>query len=172
MVGADHPDRSIICQNPAAGFQPSSRKRIVLGKAGELVPIIVHGVNYYPYDFERLAQQAHPLLGEGLAAAFVLDGNRVTVVVEAARPRRAADSTGGTGGADAAAAGGAAAAAVRAVTAELPVMTDVVVVPSGQLPRTTSGKVRRRESAEALRGGRLPVLAQWPRSHTSTTEPP
>jgi nonribosomal peptide synthetase protein BlmVI len=139
----------------------------VTGRRKDL--IIVHGVNYYPHDFERLAQQAHPLLGEGLAAAFVLDdANRVTVVVEAGRPRRAADSTGDSGGGDGSddsAAAAAAAAAVRAVTAELPVMTDVVVVPTGQLPRTTSGKVRRGESAEALRGGRLPVLAQWPRSH-------
>jgi acyl-CoA synthetase (AMP-forming)/AMP-acid ligase II len=32
-----------------------------------------------------------------------------------------------------------------------------------ELPRTTSGKVRRAECAERLRDGRLEVLGRWPR---------
>jgi acyl-CoA synthetase (AMP-forming)/AMP-acid ligase II len=112
--------------------------------------IVIHGANYYPQDFERLAQQAHQELG-GAAAAFTAgDGNRVIVVAETAQ-RRAPDT-----------AAEAVAAAVRAVTAELPVATDVVVVPRGQVPRTTSGKVRRRDCARRLRDGELTVLARWP----------
>jgi long-chain fatty acid adenylase/transferase FadD26 len=41
-------------------------------------------------------------------------------------------------------------------------MTDVVVVRRGQLPRTSSGKVRRQECARRLRSGQLAVLARWP----------
>ena len=113
--------------------------------------IVIHGVNYYPQDFEQLVQQAHPLLdGELAAACAAEDEERVTVVVEiASRCAMTAPE--------------AAYAAVRAVTAELPVTTDVVVIPRGQLPRTTSGKARRRECAMRLWDGQLSVLAQWPR---------
>jgi acyl-CoA synthetase (AMP-forming)/AMP-acid ligase II len=45
----------------------------------------------------------------------------------------------------------------------LPVAADVVVTGRGQLPRTTSGKVRRAECAERLRDGRIKVLGRWPR---------
>jgi short-subunit dehydrogenase len=76
-------------------------------------------VNYYPQDFEQLAQQAHPLLDGEIAVAYAAeDEGRVTVVVESASRR------------DAAGAAEAAAAAVRAITAEFPVATDVVVIPT------------------------------------------
>lgn len=114
--------------------------------------IVVHGVNYYPQDFEQLVTRAHPLFDGQLAAACAVEEeHRVVVAVEAADRR------------DHAAATEAAAAAVRAVTAELPVTTDVVVVPRGRLPRTTSGKVRRGDCAGRLREGALPELARWPR---------
>jgi acyl-CoA synthetase (AMP-forming)/AMP-acid ligase II len=122
----------------------------VTGRRKDL--IVIHGVNYYPQDFERLAQQAHPELG-GAAAAFPAgDGNRVIVVAETTSRRPPA------------AAAEAAVAAVRAVTAELPVTTDVVVVPRGQVPRTTSGKVRRQECARRLRDSELTVFARWPQN--------
>jgi acyl-CoA synthetase (AMP-forming)/AMP-acid ligase II len=112
--------------------------------------IIIRGANYYPQDFERLALQAHQELG-GVAAAFASqNGGRVIVVLETAP-----DAT-------PAAAAKTAEAAVRAVTAELPVTTDVVVVPRGKVPRTTSGKVRRQECARRLDDGELAVLARWP----------
>ncbi|MGH8792495.1 MAG: fatty acyl-AMP ligase [Stackebrandtia sp.] len=123
----------------------------VTGRSKDL--IVIHGANYYPQDFEQLARQSHPLLEGELAAAFAdEDAHRVTVVVEADRhtPAEAALE--------------AARAAVRAVTAELPVTTDLVVVPRNQLPRTTSGKSQRREAAARLRDGRFSILAQWPRS--------
>jgi acyl-CoA synthetase (AMP-forming)/AMP-acid ligase II len=115
--------------------------------------LIVHGVNYYPQDFEWLAREAHPLLAGELAIACAAGDadDRVTVVVESA------DRS------DLAGAAEAASAAVRAVTAELPVITDVVVVSRGQLPRTTSGKARRQECARRLREDGFTVLARWPR---------
>jgi acyl-CoA synthetase (AMP-forming)/AMP-acid ligase II len=119
----------------------------VTGRRKEI--IVIRGANYYPHDFERLAGDAHPVLADGLAAAFDGDApDRVIIVTETTSPGDA---------------GQAAVAAVQAVTAELPVTTDVVVVPRGQVPRTTSGKVRRHECAQRLRQGQLSVLAQWPR---------
>jgi acyl-CoA synthetase (AMP-forming)/AMP-acid ligase II len=44
---------------------------------------------------------------------------------------------------------------------ELPVQVEVLVVDRGQVPRTTSGKVRRKECA--MRVSQVEVLARWPR---------
>lgn len=144
----DEPDKTWL-RTGDLGFLDAD-ELFVTGRIKDL--IIIAGVNYYPHDFELLAQQAHPLLDGGQAAAVATDGeNRVTVLVEVTRRPEGDEST------------VAAAAAVRAVTAVLPVGVDVVVTGRGQLPRTTSGKVRRAECAERLRHGRINALAQWPR---------
>ncbi len=124
---------------------------VVTGRLKDLV--IIRGVNYYPQDFERLVLDAHPALGWGLAAAFADAGDpdRVRVVVEADRRTPAAELA------------EAAAAAVRAVTTELPVQVEVLVVDRGAVPRTTSGKVRRKECAVRLAEGDVAVLTGWPR---------
>ncbi|WP_290058957.1 AMP-binding protein [Amycolatopsis solani] len=111
--------------------------------------IVVNGANYHPQDFEVLATAAHPLFDGELAVAC-WTGERVTILVEAA------DRT------DPGALTTAAAAAVRAVTAELPVDTEVVAVTRGRIPRTTSGKPRRHECARRFRDGEVPVLTRWP----------
>jgi len=124
---------------------------VVTGRLKDL--IIIRGVNYYPQDFERLVQSAHPALGTGLAAAFVDEANpeRVRVAVEADR-RMPAEVL-----------AEAAADAVRAVTTELPVQVEVLVVDRGQVPRTTSGKVRRKECAMRVGQRQVEVLTGWPR---------
>jgi acyl-CoA synthetase (AMP-forming)/AMP-acid ligase II len=124
---------------------------VVTGRLKDLV--IIRGVNYYPQDFERIVQEAHPALCWGLAAAFADESNsgRVQVVVEADRRTPQAELA------------EAASTAVRAVTTELPVQVEVLVVDRGQVPRTTSGKVRRKECAMRIRQDQVSVLAGWPR---------
>ena len=119
----------------------------VAGRLKEL--IIIRGVNYYPDDFERLAQEAHPLLATGLAAAFSdqRHPDRVVIVIEGDRTAKRQDLA------------DAALAAVGSVTQELPVQTEVIMVGAIQIPRTTSGKVRRRDCARSLFAGELTVLA-------------
>jgi nonribosomal peptide synthetase protein BlmVI len=131
------------------GFRDNG-ELVVTGRLKDLV--IIRGVNYYPQDFEGLARASHPALGWGLAAAFVQDADpdRVVVAVEAD------DRT------DRLELEQAAAAAVRAVIAELPVQVEVLVVDRGRVPRTTSGKVRRRECAVRMATGQIRVLAGWP----------
>jgi acyl-CoA synthetase (AMP-forming)/AMP-acid ligase II len=118
---------------------------LVTGRAKDV--IIVRGRNHAPHDVERSARAAHPDLEEGLAAAFgvpdALLGEAVVVAVEAARGSAAPVAE--------------LAAAVRARVAEehgLEVATVVVLAPAA-LPRTSSGKVRRRPIAEAFAGGTL-----------------
>jgi acyl-CoA synthetase (AMP-forming)/AMP-acid ligase II len=131
------------------GFR-DGREIVVTGRLKDL--IIIRGVNYYPQDFERLAQDAHPVLGTGLAAAFVDEANPEKVVVILEAERQAA-------GADLVAAAGCGA---RAILGELPVMIEVVLVDHARVPRTTSGKVRRQECARLYAEGRLAALARWP----------
>ena len=120
---------------------------VVAGRLKEL--IIIRGVNYFPHDFERLAQAAHPLLTSGLAAAFTdpTHPDRVLVVIESDRSAGPDDLS------------QAAAAALRGITDELPVQTEVIMIGAIQIPRTTSGKVRRRDCARRFAAGELTVLA-------------
>jgi acyl-CoA synthetase (AMP-forming)/AMP-acid ligase II len=117
----------------------------IAGRAKEM--IIIRGVNYFPQDFERLAQSADPLLAGSLAAAFPdpVVADRVRVVVESDRS------------VDDARLAAAARAALTAITDELPVQTEVTMIGALQIPRTTSGKVRRGECADRLRAGDLTI---------------
>jgi acyl-CoA synthetase (AMP-forming)/AMP-acid ligase II len=124
---------------------------VVTGRLKDL--LIIRGVNYYPQDFECIVQGADPAFSWGLAAAFADESNpdRVRVVVEADRRIPEAELA------------EAASEAVRAVTAELPVQVEVLVVDRGQVPRTTSGKVRRKECAMRISQDQISVLTGWPR---------
>lgn len=145
-VPAGGPDRECWLRTGDLGFLDGG-ELYVTGRQKDM--LIVHGANYYPQDFEWLAGQAHPLLAAELAIACPgADDDRVTVAVEC--DRRADDLA------------AVATAALRAITAELPVATEVVLVPRGQLPRTTSGKAQRQECARRLADGTVRVLAQAP----------
>ena len=122
--------------------------------------IVVRGANHYPQDLEQTALSAHPdLCRGGLAAAFMLDeeaeaGPRVAVVLEMDRLARHQPDGDAIGRriADAVA---------EAHGIELGL---VVLLPPGGVPRTSSGKVRRRACRAALLAGDLRELARWPRA--------
>ncbi len=119
----------------------------LLGAEGELFVtgrlkdlIVVRGRNLYPHDLERAAEESHPVLRPGGAAAFSveMDGEeRLIVVVEVERRREAESRE--------------AAEAVRAAVLQEHEVSPWEVVPirAGTLPRTSSGKVRRGACREA-----------------------
>lgn len=117
----------------------------VTGRLKEL--LIVNGRNLYPWDIERTAHLAHPALGRGRAAAFAIGERWDQVVlvheVSAARLREAsADEL--------------AALVRRKVRADLDVqLAHVVIVRSGAIAKTTSGKVQRRLMREKFLSGQL-----------------
>ncbi|HYH47690.1 MAG TPA: fatty acyl-AMP ligase, partial [Thermoanaerobaculia bacterium] len=117
---------------------------VLAGRAKDL--IILRGRNLYPQDVELTAEQSHPALRAGGCAAFGVedgDGERLVVAAEVERRREAE-------------AGEAAAALRRAVAEEHEVQVhEVVLLRAGELPRTTSGKVRRRACREAWLAGTL-----------------
>ncbi|MER6787242.1 fatty acyl-AMP ligase [Streptomyces sp. NPDC000658] len=118
---------------------------IVTGRLKDL--IVVDGRNHYPQDVEATVQEAHPAVRRDRLAAFAVpgpEGERAAVVAEHAR-------TADPAGIDVP-------ALVRAVRAAVSArhglrLADVVLVPPGAVPRTSSGKVSRTLARERYLAG-------------------
>jgi 8-amino-7-oxononanoate synthase len=121
----------------------------VTGRLDDL--IIIRGLNRYPQDIEATARSSHQLLESGYGAAFVADDHgcqRLVLVQEVARK----------GEVDLAPVLD---AVRRAVLDEHGLALDVVVlVRSGTIPRTSSGKIQRHACRAAFLVGELKALAQ------------
>ncbi|MCX5335719.1 MULTISPECIES: fatty acyl-AMP ligase [unclassified Streptomyces] len=118
---------------------------IVTGRLKDL--IVVDGRNHYPQDVEATAQDAHPAVRRDRLAAFGVPGSsgeRVIVVAEHARAVPLGDID--------------VPALVRTVRAAVSArhglrLSDVVLVPPGTVPRTSSGKVSRALTRERYLAG-------------------
>jgi amino acid adenylation domain-containing protein len=113
--------------------------------------IILRGRNHYPQDLELTAERSHPDLQPGGSAAFAVeagDEERLVLACELVRhPRAGAEAI--------------AAALRRAVAEEHGVsVAEAVFLKPETLPRTTSGKVRRRACREAWQAGTLAVVGR------------
>lgn len=134
------------------GFE-SEGQLIVVGRLDDM--LIVRGLNHHPQDLEATARGSHPLLGTGIGAAFAVDapadgsgGRHLVLVHEVSR----------NGERNYAQALDAARAAVLAEH-DLALHT-IVLVRSGTIPKTSSGKVRRRACRAAFLAGELRGLAE------------
>ncbi len=127
----------------------SDGQLVVTGRAKDLV--IVNGQNFYPHDFERVAQQVADV-----------DANRV-----AAAGVRLADEQGGEGLALFVLHRGelegfvAKARGIRRAIAEQTGVEVAAIVPVAQIPKTTSGKLQRYLLARSFEQGEFaPILAR------------
>lgn len=115
--------------------------------------LIIRGRNHYPQDIEATAESSHAALLPAGSAAILIerDGNeRLALVLEVRRQYVAAPDIADI------------AAAVRreVVRRHGLQVASLVLLKPGVLPRTTSGKVRRRECRTRLVAGDLPTLAE------------
>lgn len=118
---------------------------IVTGRLKDL--IVVDGRNHYPQDLEATVQDAHPAVRRDRLAAFGVagaSGERVVVVAEHARTTSLAEID--------------VPDLVRAVRAAVSGrhgvrLADVLLVPPGTVPRTSSGKVSRALTRERYLAG-------------------
>src|ERR1051326_5613448 len=113
--------------------------------------IIVRGRNLYPQDIEKTVEESHPAARRNACAAFPIEEagqERVVLVVELTRKNR--------GNLD-----GIIEEMRRTVAEahEIPLHA-VVLIQAGSLPRTSSGKIQRRECKKRFLAGELTVLAQ------------
>lgn len=118
------------------------RQLYVTGRIKDL--IIVDGRNHYPQDLELTIEQAHPAIRAGRCVAFSVErdeGEAVVVVAELQEPALAE----------------AGAQAVRqAIQRQHDVgLGDLVWVRKGEIPKTSSGKLRRRECRARYLAGTL-----------------
>jgi FkbH-like protein len=112
--------------------------------------IIVRGLNHYPQDIELTAERGHPALREGCGAAFSIDAagsERLVIVYELERGHRDADVSEVCD------------AVRRAVAAdhELQVHT-IVLIRTGSVPKTSSGKIQRSACRARFLEGGLKVI--------------
>jgi fatty-acyl-CoA synthase len=112
--------------------------------SGRLKDVIIHnGRNYYPHDIEWHIERM-PQLRAGCTAAFNSDDDGTGGIVIVAEARSTESR----------------AQVIEAVRAEVQralglAVDEVVFVPIGGLPKTTSGKVQRRRARELYRTGNL-----------------
>jgi amino acid adenylation domain-containing protein len=141
----------------------------VTGRSKDLM--ILRGRNVYPQDVEVTVEAAHPALRAGGCAAFSVDPDDVEapiaaradgerreeclVVVQELRRDALRDALSGTAEA-------VAAAARRAVAEEHEArLHALVLIRPSTLPKTSSGKVRRRATREAYLAGSLDEVWRW-----------
>ena len=115
--------------------------------------VIVRGRNHYPQDVEQTVEHSHAALRPGGCAAFSVEtneGEQLVVVQELERRYVRSANTDEV-----------VTAIRRAVTEnhELEVR-DVVLVRTGSVPKTSSGKIQRRATRTAYLEGALPVVAE------------
>ncbi|HET9954841.1 MAG TPA: AMP-binding protein [Polyangiaceae bacterium] len=124
----------------------------VTGRRKDL--IIIRGRNHYPHDLESSVSTSHPDLVPHACAAFSIEtnqGEQLVVVQEVARTAlRTLDAA-------------AVVRAIRRAVSEQHALHThaIVLLKPSTLPRTTSGKVRRKACREAFLSNALPSVVAW-----------
>jgi fatty-acyl-CoA synthase len=104
----------------------------VIGRIADLV--VIDGANHYPQDIEATVAEASPMVRRGYVAAFTDDRERLVIVAERAAGTARDDPQ----------------PAIKAIRTAVSrrhglAVSDVRFLPAGAIPRTTSGKLARRE---------------------------
>ncbi|MBT1186225.1 fatty acyl-AMP ligase [Streptomyces sp. CJ_13] len=127
----------------------------VVGRADDV--LIIDGRNVHPQDVELTVTESHPATSGGTAAVFLhQEGEEARVVAVVEPAARGAGSGGPARTATAVDQAALVREVRRAVAEEHQVgLSDVVLLRPGRLPRTTSGKVQRKETKNLYLGGGL-----------------
>lgn len=115
--------------------------------------IIVRGVNRYPQDIEQTVEMAHPLIQNGLTAAFADQGKDRERLVICAEVQKRQDGAPWD-------------EVIKAIRREVSLQHElppeaVILVRFGTLPRTSSGKIQRHACRDLFLRDSLKVVAQW-----------
>ena len=112
--------------------------------------IIIRGLNHYPHDIEQTVERCSPALRPGCGAAFSVDvaGEEHVVVVNELTPRHKDFDL---------------PAIIESIREAVALEHDlqvysVALIAAGNIPKTSSGKIRRRACREAFMNGSLEVI--------------
>ncbi len=115
--------------------------------------LIIRGRNYYPQDIEEVVQLAAPLLKSGGGAAFSEEGEfgaRLVLVYEVQRSYKPGSNPETY------------LKARSAIAEEFALeLSELVLIRAGTLPRTSSGKVARRETRQRFLAGELDIVERF-----------
>ena len=133
----------------------------VTGRRKDL--IIIRGLNHYPHDIELTVERSHPSLRPGSGAAFSVEVNGLEelVVVQEIQGKQLGELN-----------VDAVFSAIRtAVLDEHELrLQAIVLLASGGILKTTSGKIQRSAVKAAFRAGELDSVADWQVDHTALIE--
>jgi acyl transferase domain-containing protein/acyl-CoA synthetase (AMP-forming)/AMP-acid ligase II/acyl carrier protein len=129
----------------------SQDQLFITGRLKDL--IIIRGSNHYPQDIELTVEASHAALRPGCGVAFSVDvagEERLVIVQEVERQYLHANLDEVIG-------------AIRQAVAEQHELQTyaIVLVKTGSIPKTSSGKVQRRPTREAFLNGELDVVREW-----------
>ena len=131
--------------------------------AGRLKDVlIVRGLKHYPQDIEHTAERQHAAIRPGCSAAFSIDrdgGEAVVLAMEV--DRRHAPQLDDPSECDAFLAELIQRVREAVVDHHGIVLSAVSVLRHGGMPKTSSGKLRRRACRDAFRDGSLDEMARW-----------
>lgn len=138
----------------------------ISGRLSDL--IIVRGRNHHPQDLEHVATRSHAMIRPGCAAAFSLDIDGTEALVMVCEVRKGPED--GLDPKDVA-------GAIRREILEFAEIAThgVVIIAPGTLPKTSSGKIRRRACKKQFLENEFDEKARWIspvlEHHLSATEP-
>lgn len=116
--------------------------------------IIIRGQNHYPQDIELTVEKSHPALRSSCGAAFAIDFNnseQLVIVQEVERSYLRKLNTQEVVG-----------NIQQAVVSQHGLqLFSVVLVKTASIPKTSSGKIRRRACRDAFLAGELDVVDDW-----------
>lgn len=122
----------------------------VAGRLKDL--IIIRGLNHYPHDIELTTEKSHPAVRPGCGAAFTIETGenpRLVVVYEIERGQQNETEA-------------VFEAIQREVAREHELWIDsIVLIKSGTIPKTSSGKIQRHACKRAFIEGKFEEVARW-----------
>jgi myxalamid-type polyketide synthase MxaB len=132
----------------------------VTGRLKDL--IIIRGRNHYPQDIERTGEQSHPALRADCGAAFSIDvdgDERLVIVQEVEREYRKPNVE------------EIASAVRRAVAAHHDLQVHAIaLVKTMTIPKTSSGKIQRRQCRADFLAGNLSLVGEWTAQAATPTD--
>ncbi len=119
--------------------------------------IIIDGVNHYPQDIEFTVEQVHPAIRPGCTAAFSVDadaGEQLVIVTEIRKQYRP-----GTGDEPNTLNPEALRQRIRQAVSEAHELRvhDILFLPAGEIPKTSSGKIQRYAARKGYLTGAFPT---------------